>query len=93
MNDVTDNYARSLIKRSKNKTVSAGTQIEPIFVGPELAMFQRAVEQRYGSVNINGRPFYLTYEDDSKVLFRPAFGHVPCGVFEIEKVLAAKDAL
>lgn len=92
MNDVTDAYARSLMKRSKNKTVSAGTQIEPIFTGYDLIYFQEAVKHRSELVTINGRTFKLRY-DGYRVLFNPETGHVPCGVFEIEKVLAAKDAL
>lgn len=93
MSDMTQGFAKNLLKtRSKNSNASAATQVQKIFVGDQLKMFKHAVNTQATSVVIGGRTFQLRYKE-GRVLFNPTEGHVPCGAFDINKVLTESEGL
>lgn len=93
MSDMTQGFAKNLLKtRSKNSNASAATQVQKIFVADDLHRFQVAVKNRSESVAIGGRTFQLRYKE-GRVLFNPTEGHVPCGAFDVSKVLTEVEGL
>lgn len=93
MSDMTHGFAKNILKtRSKNSNPSASTAVQKIFVGDQLKMFQHAVKTQASLVVIGGRTFKLRYRD-GKVLFNPTEGHVPCGGFDVSKVLTENEGL